>query len=378
VGATGPTGATGANGQNGAAGNDGAAGAVGATGPTGANGAVGVTGPTGVAGGNNFYSTFGTPIILQNGIVLHSGDTAANSIPIGMLSGFVLSFDFPTGFASVGGVSNTSGSILFKFDLIDYIKLDFNYNSTVVVFTYTLGTLSNFINLTIGDPHRFDLYFDGTTATLNNNGALIAANVVDRDEYVLALESQCIDTITISNLYFNTLGFLGGIGPTGAFGGPTGPTGSIGAAGAIGATGPAGGPTGPTGPASSNNLAYVSQLAGAHIDITAAAQTVISISKTVTTKPVMISAIGDFNWSSTPDGVGWAGFQLYRDSTAIGAIIAADNNTDLNVPFNLMFIDAPSAGTYTYSMQCNYIRDFAVCRISENGGAYMFALDLGL
>ena len=48
--------------------------------------------------------------------------------------------------------------------------------------------------------------------------------------------------------------------------------------------------------------------------------------------------------------------QLYRDTTGIGGEVQAESSdANENIPFCIQFIDAPAAGTYSYSLKLNGI-----------------------
>ena len=82
-------------------------------------------------------------------------------------------------------------------------------------------------------------------------------------------------------------------------------------------------------------------------------QTILSTSITTYGNPVMVCAYGD----AENTGMGyWSTLQLYRDSTAIGAIVHTEgSNSSENTPFAFTYIDNPSAGTYTYYLKANII-----------------------
>jgi hypothetical protein len=89
---------------------------------------------------------------------------------------------------------------------------------------------------------------------------------------------------------------------------------------------------------------------GGAVTVTSTTPTVIaSLSLTTRGNPVFLCGTGDLN----PLGSGgWNWIQLYRDSTAIGKVVICESTANsINNPFAQVFIDAPSAGTYTYSMR---------------------------
>jgi len=77
---------------------------------------------------------------------------------------------------------------------------------------------------------------------------------------------------------------------------------------------------------------------------------ICSTSITVTDRPILLVATGDANPNQSG---GWQYYQIYRDSTAIGKKIINENGggTSKNCPWALTHIDAPSAGTYTYTVK---------------------------
>ena len=67
----------------------------------------------------------------------------------------------------------------------------------------------------------------------------------------------------------------------------------------------------------------------------------------------MICAYGDAE--NTGTGY-WSKLQLWRDSTALGAIVHTEGSAaSENTPFAFTYIDAPAAGTYTYYLKANEI-----------------------
>ena len=83
---------------------------------------------------------------------------------------------------------------------------------------------------------------------------------------------------------------------------------------------------------------------------TATATASVLQSATITTSgfPVQIIVTGD----GEPAGAGWHRLQIFRDSTAIGEIQHYETTSaGLNMAISLSAIDAPVAGTYTYSVK---------------------------
>jgi len=82
-------------------------------------------------------------------------------------------------------------------------------------------------------------------------------------------------------------------------------------------------------------------------------QNIVSVSITTTGNAVRVVAYGD----AENTGAGyWAQLQLYRDSTALGAMVHTEGSAGSeNSPFALDYIDNPAAGTYTYYLKANQI-----------------------
>ena len=82
-------------------------------------------------------------------------------------------------------------------------------------------------------------------------------------------------------------------------------------------------------------------------------QTILSVNLTTYGNPVVICAYGDAE--NTGTGY-WSKLQLWRDSTALGAIVHTEGSAaSENTPFAFTYIDAPAAGTYTYYLKANEI-----------------------
>jgi hypothetical protein len=183
-------------------------------------------------------------------------------------------------------------------------------------------------------------------------------------------------------------GVTGNTGPTGSTGptGQTGPTGVTGPTGSTGSTGPTGatgvtGNTGPTGPqALAGALNYVQSSVGSVTiaNNTATGTNIASLTITTTGNPVQVMCSAEFN----PLAAGaWVQMRLFRGATGIGQIIQAEPGSTTaangNIPFVCMFIDNPSAGTYTYSCKIVGVayggNDI---RFGEAGGPVMTAVEL--
>lgn len=78
--------------------------------------------------------------------------------------------------------------------------------------------------------------------------------------------------------------------------------------------------------------------------------TIASCSITTIGKPILLVGTGDGNPNQSG---GWQRLRFYRGETAIGKQIINENagGNSANCPFALCFIDAPGAGTYTYSIR---------------------------
>lgn len=100
--------------------------------------------------------------------------------------------------------------------------------------------------------------------------------------------------------------------------------------------------------------------------------TVLSVSITTTGNPVLVGVYGDANNTSTAL---IATLQLYRGTTALGNITNIEGSAaNENQEFSLSVIDAPAAGTYTYSLKLvtsNVNLDFG-----ETGAPVIWAVEL--
>jgi hypothetical protein len=111
-----------------------------------------------------------------------------------------------------------------------------------------------------------------------------------------------------------------------------------------------------------NNLLYLEELAktqiganyaqtlGTQVSGITSAGTIVSVEIETNGYPVQVTVTGDAN--PTDGGGNWCQLQLYRDGSAIGNIVQAESSANgENVPFTLNFIDSPTAGTYTYTLE---------------------------
>jgi hypothetical protein len=155
-----------------------------------------------------------------------------------------------------------------------------------------------------------------------------------------------------------TSGLSGTFGSSGSSGtsGSSGNTGSSGSAGTSGTSGVKGtsgtsGSSGSSGSTPAYVLNYAQAGGGARVTLGASgsAQNIVSVSITTTGSPVKVTAYGD----AENAGAGyWSKLQLYRGSTALGAIVHTEGSGGSeNSPFALSYIDNPSAGTYTYYLK---------------------------
>jgi dipeptidyl aminopeptidase/acylaminoacyl peptidase len=77
--------------------------------------------------------------------------------------------------------------------------------------------------------------------------------------------------------------------------------------------------------------------------------TIASITITTTGRPVLLIGTGDANPNTAGD---WNWIAIYRDSTQVGkVIINQTSGGSYNNPFAVSHIDAPSQGTYTYTIK---------------------------
>jgi hypothetical protein len=212
-------------------------------------------------------------------------------------------------------------------------------------------------------------YSTGQMASIGNPPAVLTVNIND-PSYTAYSYFRMRNTagsgpnpgFAIFQMYgytqVNTTGATGSTGMTGptGFTGPTGRTGPTGFTGPTGQTGPTGasqtGPTGPQAPVASLNYAQSATGTVTIVNGTATPYNIASLNITTTGKPVQLNCMTDFNPSAN---AAWVRLQLYRDSTAIGNSIQAEPGSTAgangNLPFNIQFIDTPSAGTYTYFLK---------------------------
>ena len=142
------------------------------------------------------------------------------------------------------------------------------------------------------------------------------------------------------------------------------------------------GPTGPTG-ASIGSLNYAQATPSQVIMATGATIPFIIASVTITTRgnPVQLSCSADMNAVSNE---AWARMQFFRDATPIGQQIQAEAGPtagqNANIPFNSIYIDAPAAGTYTYSCKVVGISfgnpTVNPIRFGEVSGPTIYAIEL--
>lgn len=103
---------------------------------------------------------------------------------------------------------------------------------------------------------------------------------------------------------------------------------------------------------------------------------ICSVSITTNGRPVLICANGDVNFVST---ITRTNIQLYRGTTGLGLDTTAQTQfLPSTSPFALSFIDAPAAGTYTYTLKCNGVitGGGGSINFSYSGGPTIFAYEL--
>ena len=145
-----------------------------------------------------------------------------------------------------------------------------------------------------------------------------------------------------TNVSITLSGYPGISGTSGTSG-----TGASGTSGTSGQTG-ASGTSGTSGTSFTGNQNYVQVLGSQVNSVTSSGTTIISGSITTNGGPVSITVTGDAN---PVGGTSYVRLQLYRNGSAIGNIVQAENGSNLNVPYCLTFIDEQPAGTYTYAMK---------------------------
>jgi hypothetical protein len=93
--------------------------------------------------------------------------------------------------------------------------------------------------------------------------------------------------------------------------------------------------------------------------------TIASITITTTGRPVLLIGTGDANPNTAGD---WNWIAIYRDSTQVGkVIINQTSGGSYNNPFAVSHIDAPSQGTYTYTIKA--YQGVGVITYGETGSA---------
>jgi hypothetical protein len=80
--------------------------------------------------------------------------------------------------------------------------------------------------------------------------------------------------------------------------------------------------------------------------------TIASTTITTNGKPVLLVFSGDMNPAT---GTGWGFSRFHRGETAIGKAILIESGGSLNAMCGNVWIDTPSAGTYTYSIRWSTI-----------------------
>jgi hypothetical protein len=77
-------------------------------------------------------------------------------------------------------------------------------------------------------------------------------------------------------------------------------------------------------------------------------QTIASCSITTNGKPVLLVMSGDSNPNG---GSGWGFSRFFRGETALGKEMLIETTNSTNVAIGNVWIDTPSAGTYTFSIR---------------------------
>jgi hypothetical protein len=98
----------------------------------------------------------------------------------------------------------------------------------------------------------------------------------------------------------------------------------------------------------------------------------VSVSITTTGNPVLVGVYGDANNTASSF---YGQLQIYRGSTALGnsAFFEASTGHE-NQTYNLSIVDAPAAGTYTYSLQL--VSASGTIDFGEGSGPVMWAVEL--
>lgn len=86
------------------------------------------------------------------------------------------------------------------------------------------------------------------------------------------------------------------------------------------------------------------------------------LSITTNGRPVFIACSGDINPITTS---AWMNIRFYRDSTLLSHQIAQSNAESQNIPFCMIYLDTPPAGSYTYKVE--FTRGAGDFTLSENG-----------
>jgi hypothetical protein len=123
-----------------------------------------------------------------------------------------------------------------------------------------------------------------------------------------------------------------------------------------------------------SNINYT-QTKGTKYSYTGAAlpATIVSVTITTNGSPVQIVCSGDANPLSAG---GWGVINLYRDTTAIGQKVQFESSAaNENNPYCLSVIDAPVAGTYTYSLKITNNSGGNV-DFGESEGPVIYAIEL--
>ena len=381
TGRTGPTGASGPTGQTGASGPTGATGAAGATGasgPTGQTGATGSTGQTGATGRTGATGQTGaTGPTGPTGATGATGQTGATG------PGVIASFMRASTSAAVSGLSLTSSSsypyTIPLNTVTNTFSSDISLNPGTGVITLAANRTYRLLggvpvwNSASSRP-SYGFYNQTTSAPIGSIQTGYAPVDSGSSSSGGGVCEAIITTTVTTNVIFAVLGISSGT-LTQLGGNPdfvsanSTPWVDI---QVIAGNSPAMFGT------SSLNYVQVTPAIVTIANLTAFPFNIASLSITTNGNPVQIACAVDFNPVSQG---GWVRVQLYRGTTAIGQPIQVEPGStsggNANIPFNITYIDTPTAGTYTY-----FCKGIAGAYASGNfvfgevGGPTMYAIEL--
>ncbi len=105
-------------------------------------------------------------------------------------------------------------------------------------------------------------------------------------------------------------------------------------------------------PSNVTRYATASQIGGGVLRSAGATYNILSVTITTSGKPVLLMASGDFNPEATDV---YCTFNFKRDTTSLTCakqVSHASTTIGRNMPFSIMGMDTPAAGTYTYYIEC--------------------------